>query len=163
MGTDKGLIIKDDLPWFLHIGNLIESLGLPVYYSIRSEQLDSYKKYVDEELLIIDDSISEGPLRGVLTALKATNADALLVLACDMQELQTPALDLLLDAYEVIHYDFYAYNDGHYFLPFPAIYSRHGLEKMNEVKSLQQLLKQGNTCSLMMPGEEQFSNFNKLP
>ena len=91
MGTDKGLIMKDSLPWFLHIGNLIESLGLPVYYSIRTEQLDSYKTYVDEESLVIDDTISEGPLRGVLSVMKSTNSDALLVIACDMQVSSTPS------------------------------------------------------------------------
>ena len=47
--------------------------------------------------------------------------------------------------------------------PFPAIYSRKGLEKMTDAKSLQQLLQQGNTCALGMPDGEQFSNYNKLP
>src|SRR4030095_9188994 len=137
MGTDKGLIMKDGLPWFLHIGNLIESLGLPAYYSIRTEQLDSYKSFVDEESLVIDDTISEGPLRGVLSAMKAINANALLVIACDMQDIQAPVLELLMDAFEIIHHDFYAYSDGQYYQPFPGIYSRKGLEKMTDAKSLQ--------------------------
>jgi molybdenum cofactor guanylyltransferase len=163
MGTDKGLILKNGVPWFKHIGQLLESLNLPVYYSIKSEQLTSYTFYSEVESFIIDDTISEGPLRGVLSAVNATNYGSLLVIACDMQDMQPKIIAHLLESYQDSSYDFYAYKDGNFYQPFPGIYTRIGLQKQPEAKSLQRLLQNGNCCALTKPGDDSFPNYNQLP
>jgi molybdenum cofactor guanylyltransferase len=162
MGTDKGLILKDGIPWFLHIGNLLQSLALPVLYSIRSEQLEAYRAYVDAPTLIIDDDISEGPLRGLLSAMNATIANSLLVVACDMPDLDRPIIESLLDISAQDSHDFYAYSDGNFFQPFPAVYTRRGIAAIPKAASLQQLLQNGNTYRLTLPGNAALPNYNEL-
>ncbi|HSB93315.1 MAG TPA: molybdenum cofactor guanylyltransferase [Flavitalea sp.] len=162
MGTDKGLILLDREPWFRRIGSLLISFRLPVFYSIREEQLHSYKQHVNEESLIIDEITSEGPLRGVFTAFKHIDASALLVIACDMPELPASVIESLLQAYANNPHDFYAYQDGEFYQTFPAIYLRRGLNAMPEPRSLQQLLQKGDTCSLIEADPVVFRNFNRL-
>ena len=163
MGVDKGLIHEDGEPWFIRTGNLVTSFDIPVLYSIRSEQASLYSTYVESNSLIIDTAISEGPLRGVFSGFKFTHAKALLVIACDMQALKPLTIQSLLDAYKVDEHDFYAYSDGKFYQPFPGIYTRVGLQKMPEAKSLQQLLQMGITCPLRISDDTMFQNYNQLP
>ena len=163
MGTDKGLILKDGQPWFLQIGNLIASLQLPVYFSIRTDQVDAYSMYVNKPSLIVDDSISEGPLRGVLSAFKEVDASGLMVIACDMPELEITVIESLLNAYAHNHNDFYAYHDGNFYHPFPAIYLRRGVDALPAAKSLQQLLQKGDTFDLSPPDPLLLRDYNQLP
>ena len=162
MGTDKGLILKEGVPWFKHIGKLLESLNLRVYYSINSNQLEAYTVHAAVNTFIIDDVVSEGPLRGVLSAMNATSYDSLMIIACDMQDLQPGIIRHLLEKYQNSTYDFYAYREGSFFQPFPGIYTRVGLHKYPAAKSLQQLLQNGNSCALIMPEGNSFSNYNQL-
>ena len=163
MGTDKGLILKDGQPWFLQIGNLIASLQLPVYFSIRTDQVDAYSMYVNKQSLVVDDSISEGPLRGVLSAFKEVNTGGLLVIACDMPELEISVIESLLNAYAHNHNDFYAYHDGSFYHPFPAVYLRRGVDALPAAKSLQQLLQNGDTFALSPPDPLLLRDYNQLP
>jgi molybdenum cofactor guanylyltransferase len=162
MGTDKGLMLKEGLPWFKHIGKLLESLNLPVYYSINSNQLEAYTFHASVNSFIIDDVVSEGPLRGVHSAMNATSYESFMVIACDMQDLHPEIIRHLLEKYQNSSYDFYAYRDEHFFQPFPGIYTRVGIQKQPAAKSLQQLLQNGNSCALEKPDDDSFSNYNQL-
>jgi len=161
MGTDKGLIMQDGLPWFRHMGLLIEELQVPVYYSIRPDQFDSYAVFAAPEHFVFDNDISEGPLRGVLSALDATDASTLLIVPCDMIGLKIAVINRLMNAYADGFYDCYAYWDGQFYQPFPGIYSRKTLEQLSHLRSLQRVLSAGSTGSIPIKQQDDFPNLNQ--
>ena len=95
--------------------------------------------------------------------MNATTVDALLVIACDMPDLQTHMITRLLEAYTKKRYDFYAYHDQDLYQPFPAIYTRIGVKKHPAARSLQQLLQKGNSYAIDKAGDDSFPNYNQLP
>ncbi len=78
MGRDKGQLRIGRRPMLAHIRKIAESSGLPV----RVIRRDKIKRC--------------GPLGGVFTALKTTNAAAVLFLACDMPFIRLELLQALL-------------------------------------------------------------------
>lgn len=161
MGSDKGLLMRDGLPWCRQVGQLIASTGLQVYYSIRAAQFNQYISYIDPQWLVVDKEVSEGPLRGVASAMTTLPVNALLAVACDMQSLTPVILQVLLDHYRRESYQFYAYRQDAFYQPFPAVYTRTGLLQSSSSGSLQRLLQQGPTLTLPIPEPAAFSNYNE--
>src|SRR5678809_351136 len=91
MGTDKGLLMQNDLTWVDIAVSKLSSLQIPVIVSINKEQADIYSKRISVNRLIVDcDNISiKGPMLGMLSVHQEHPNDDLIVLACDMIDMNT--------------------------------------------------------------------------
>jgi len=69
MGSDKGLLKKNDVTWAQNAFSKLASFQIHVFISVNSVQIDAYLEYFRlSQLLIDDDSISvRGPLLALLT------------------------------------------------------------------------------------------------
>ena len=159
-----------DSIWAKHIGAKLEMLNIAVVYSINQQQEESYRAHVDSEHLITDLPTAMGPLKGLLSVYFRFPRNDFLVVACDMPDLQQDTLHLLLDAYQHRDNDFYAFQSGEFYEPLCALYTASGLNKIHfEVKqdklagkSLQSILQNGKTKTILAGKEETFNNYNSL-
>jgi molybdopterin-guanine dinucleotide biosynthesis protein A len=175
MGRDKGLITKDGVPWALYVGRKLEP-RMPVYYSIRQTQQEAYATVLPAERMVPDALDIPGPLNGLLSVHRRFPASDILLVACDMLDLDEKTIATLLDAYEKDDdgHDFYVYGQmisGRFFAqPFCAIYTAAGLTAVAEAYlenvvddlSLQALLRRGRILRLPMDGLTPFNNYNTL-
>lgn len=101
MGQDKGLIKSNHSRWVALSVGLLEKTGLPVYVSIRAAQEAAYKQILPGHTLLIDSGelAVKGPALGILTAHEQLPSHDLLVLACDMQDINLSLVERLMDGY----------------------------------------------------------------
>ncbi|HMI64211.1 MAG TPA: molybdenum cofactor guanylyltransferase [Puia sp.] len=174
MGSDKGLLLKDGTPWALHMGQKLSPWKIPVFYSINSNQHTAYKTILPERHLVVDTLDLPGPLNGLFSLHRRLPKTDILLLACDMIDLDTATIDKMIRAYEENGpFDYYSYRedseDG-FFQPFCGIYTAAGLatsfggyrEKLATDYRLQTLLKKGRIKSLSIDRPEAFKNYNTL-
>jgi molybdopterin-guanine dinucleotide biosynthesis protein A len=131
MGRDKGLIEANGKPWAKIAFEKLTAVDVPALVSVNQHQLQEYLRYFDKEQLIIDraDLKIQGPLAGVLGAhLSHTNQD-ILVLACDMINLQPAVLAKLTNEYQQHQPEAIAFK-GEHVEPLCAIYSSRALRKI---------------------------------
>jgi molybdopterin-guanine dinucleotide biosynthesis protein A len=94
MGRDKALLPLDG-------ATLLEKIAATVRAATGKITLIGPLKYADLGLPVVPDEIENcGPIGGLYTALRITNADWNLIVACDMPEVTEPFLTQLLDAAE---------------------------------------------------------------
>ena len=171
MGADKGLMEKDGTTWARFVGERLHALGLQVVYSINRQQLDAYGRHISEDQLIIDDVDAHGPLKGLLTVFAKYKDRDILLMACDLVEMDIETLSVLVDHYksDSVH-NFFAYH--HEFAePFCAIYTSKGLQPILDKARKQQLtrfsfqniLDEGNTLRLPILNRNAFNNYNTIP
>ena len=161
MGRDKGLMLKDGMPWAQYIGQLLAGYGR-VFYSIHPRQREAYAAVLPADRLVVDSQDIPGPLNGLLsTHVLMPEADVLLV-ACDMLDLDRATLDRLVAAWQVGGADFFAYGDERLWQPFGCIYTSRGLGKAAGHSSLQSLLRSGRTQGLPIADAAAFANYNTL-
>ena len=123
MGRDKGLLHTNGRPWALRMGDKLAQQQLPVIYSINKKQTAAYSALLPPESLIIDEEEREGPLAGVLSVHHRYPDTPLLVVACDMQDLDAPTISGIIDAWRVGGAGNYAYEVKGFIQPFCAIYT----------------------------------------
>ena len=174
MGSDKGLLLKDGTPWALHMGQKLSPWKIPVFYSVNKGQQTAYKTILPPRHLVVDMLDIPGPLNGLLSLHQRLPKMDILLLACDMIDLDTATIDKMILAYkENGPFDYYVYSEGQedgFFQPFCGIYTAAGLaaafgvyrEKLATDHRLQTLLKQGRTRSLSIDRLEAFRNYNSL-
>ncbi|MBS1602180.1 MAG: NTP transferase domain-containing protein [Bacteroidetes bacterium] len=165
MGQDKGLMKKDGVPWALHMGQKLHRLGIPVVYSVNSVQVSAYSGIIPEEQLVVDALQLPGPLNGLFTTHRRYPDPDILLLACDMLDMDAATLETLIACYRGVGgYEFYAYEEGAWLQPFGAIYTAAGLERVGAPADgrLQNLLRAGRTKRLVGAREEAFNNYNTL-
>ncbi len=131
-GADKALVtLCPDGP------TLIE-LAVSAGRSITDETFvighERYAPFLPNVLIIPDDRPGEGPLAGILTALRSTSAQKLLVLACDMPCLSTPLLRWMATIPTTADVLIPRTADGRW-QPMPAIYSRSAIRSIEETLS----------------------------
>jgi molybdopterin-guanine dinucleotide biosynthesis protein A len=159
MGRDKGLLQTDGRPWVLRMGEKLAQCGLSVVYSINKRQVPAYSALLPADRLVIDDEVQEGPLKGLLSVHRLYPAPDLLVVACDMQDLDAETIDVLIAAWQAGDADGYAYEVEGFLQPFCAIYTR--FPPVGGILSLSALLRSGSIRSL--PGDAKaFHNYNTL-
>jgi len=143
MGTDKGLLEKGNLTWAEIAFRKLASLKIPVIVSVNKSQVDAYSKiFSSGELIVDDESIPvKGPLLGLLSAHKNYCKEDLLVLACDMIEINQVLLNNLVDAYNKAFFDVYVFVTGTKLQPLFGIYTSKGLKKIDDLMKQQQLEK----------------------
>lgn len=171
MGSDKGLLRKGETSWAQYTGDKLAACQIPVVFSIHPKQLAAYSDFVPAELLITDALAVQGPLKGLLSVHAKSPSKDLLLLACDMLDLDDLTIRKIIAAYrEDDQYDFYVYQGAQFAQPFCGIYTSGGLAReytlalQDELRdfSLQSLLNRGKTKRLKIDRLEAFKNYNTL-
>lgn len=183
MGRDKGLMLKEGIPWACYMAARLASQKVPVHFSINPSQLAAYSAFIPSSQLVVDSpglNAVFGPLRGLLSGHEKFPGSDLLLLACDMLEMDEGTLRPLIDLYESAEAgdgaptarsgDFFVYREKDFFQPLCGIYTSAGLALSHTLAlegrltdySLQSLLKKGRTVSLPIGRPEAFRNYNTL-
>jgi len=162
MGRDKGLLEKEGTPWARHMADRLMPYGLPVVFSVNASQVDAYTLALPGARLIVDSVAADGPLKGLLSVHEQFPDKDLLLLACDMLDMDAVTLHQLIDAWREGGYELYAYQESAFFEPLCGIYTAAGLAGSHTAVSLQQLLRQAKTKSLVMVNNEAFRNYNTM-
>ncbi|NQX41009.1 NTP transferase domain-containing protein [Pedobacter steynii] len=169
MGKDKGLIAFGSGNWAAHAVWKLEQLNIPVSISINPAQMQTYGHFFSAEQLIVDRTHAKGPLQGLLSTHLKYPDDDLLLLACDMIEMDTETLiELLEHALKFPGYDYYVYGQEDLTEPLCALYPSATLKKLyQELEqghlpgfSLHKLIKKGNYKTLPINNIQTFNNYN---
>lgn len=169
MGSDKGLLPVHNTIQAKFIAAKISFLKVPVVFSINKYQLKSYSEYIIADDLVMDDNEAAGPVRGLLSVHSKFPAADILLLACDMPQLDADTIKNILQVYhnESV-YDFYVYQDEMYAQPFCGVYTANGIDKLSERIlsqspaniSLQNVLNNGITKRITIKNKNAFINLN---
>ncbi len=167
MGADKGLLLQADKPWAALVAQKFEALNMAYIVSINHSQMASYTAYFDTKTLVVDRQSIEGPLRGLLTVHQQYPEKDLLVLACDMPDMQATTIQILIDNYtQQPDFNFYAYHNGQFWEPFCGIYTAKALSNLNLKHqpnfSMQHILSSGYTQKNKISDIASFKNYNFL-
>lgn len=173
MGTDKGLLTTGNTPWAIRMGDKLGPWGIPVVYSVNGRQAAAYSAIISAHQLVIDAIGLSGPMEGLLTVHAGYPARDLLLLACDMQDLDARTLAHLIKSYladEEGQATGYAYRDGAGLQPFGAIYTVRLLRAAYELAKAARLsdrrlrsLLEGDGTKILQPVDEgAFRNYNTL-
>ena len=176
MGRDKGLLIgSKKITWAQQAFSLLSKLDMEVALSINKTQYPIYKRVFISQRLVPDarELTIKGPLLGILTSHLEFPKEDLLVLACDMIEMNLEILQRLQQAYEQQPgYEVYIFKDKNMVEPLCAVYTAKGLKKIADKNkkgelekfSLMYILDQMNVLSLSMDPDwkKAFSNMNTV-
>ena len=154
----------------------LSDTGIPTFFSINPSQLSAYSRHIEPSRLIVDSSALSaiaGPLKGLLSAHEQFPGADLLLLGCDMIDLDEATIRTLIAAWSAPsadRYDFYVYATGDFAQPFCGIYTSTGLAAVHTISlqgrladfSLQSLLRKGKTLRMPIRSMEAFRNYNTL-
>ena len=133
MGSDKGLISSRGTTWAGYMTKQIQALDLAFKVSINEGQLATYTLQFDEGSLITDDKglNLKGPLLGILSAYNQFQFEDLLVIACDMQLMESSYLSKLIEVqFRNPSYDVYLFTNNGIREPLCGIYTAKSLSKI---------------------------------
>ncbi|SDF68634.1 molybdopterin-guanine dinucleotide biosynthesis protein A [Pedobacter terrae] len=133
MGTDKGLLNHDDKLWAQAAADKLESLDLPVKFSVNPLQQLTYSGYFGNQQLIVDNTSLDlrGPLLGALSAHLSNNEEDLFLLACDILLMETRLLEKLIHSAKADGtFDAYIFTKDGQQEPLCGIYKSEGLKKI---------------------------------
>lgn len=167
MGTDKGLLMHTNNPWAVLIAQKFETLNIPFIVSINQAQTATYQTHFNPNVLVVDTQTIPGPLQGLLTVHLQYPQKNLLVLACDMVDMQNQTIQKLINNYTTeANFDFYAFHNGDFWEPFCGIYTAKGLNSLvleNQTNfSLQHILTMGLTQKNKILDMASFKNYNSF-
>jgi molybdopterin-guanine dinucleotide biosynthesis protein A len=171
MGSDKGLIKNNEKTWTEHIVEKFNALHIPVIISINESQQQSYGNIFQQEQLVIDSIDIKGPLTGLLSVHQQYPSEDILLMACDLIDMDEATLRDLIDYYNNRDgFDFYVYHQD-FAEPFCAIYTARGLRTVLEKVRMHSLLKfsfqnvldEGNTFRIQNYNRSSFKNYNTIP
>lgn len=171
MGTDKGLKKIENTIWAQWVAGKLNFVNCPVVYSVNQTQFEKYSAHISPEHLITDDNDMKGPMRGLFSVHNKFPDNDLLVLACDMLELDDFTIRHLMQVYEEEQgYDFYVHRDKEFDQPFCSIYTGSGLQALEAFVqahimtdfSMQSLLRKGNTKRITINHRNAFENYNTI-
>src|SRR5215204_807158 len=170
MGSDKGLLEKDGQAWVKIIAEKLVSLNLPVVVSINEQQSESYTMLFSRDELIVDHIDIQGPLKGLLSVHQVYPDNDILLMACDIIDMDNRTLTHLIDQYNSQDFEFFAYQEN-YAEPFCAIYTSRGLKPVLEKArdhslsrfSFQTILDKGKTLRIPITTKSPFRNYNTIP
>jgi molybdenum cofactor guanylyltransferase len=170
MGSDKGLLQNDGQVWVKIIAEKLASLAMPVVVSINEHQRESYASLFPSKDLIVDSITIQGPLKGLLSVHQAYPDRDILLMACDLIDMDNQTLTHLIDKYNSENFDFFVYQEN-YAEPFCAIYTSGGLKPVLERAkerslsefSFQTILNEGKTLRIPITKTSSFRNYNTIP
>lgn len=173
MGSDKGLLSTNDIPWAQIAINKLAALEIPVSLSVNELQYNNYAAAFPGTTIITDNEslLLNGPLLGVLSAHLQYPVQNLFVLACDMPQMDSSILKELYDRYlQTDEYDAFVFTNSDEPEPLCAIYCAKGLAAvLNMYKqgtltrhSMKFMLENLNVCFIAAVNEQRayFKNFN---
>lgn len=145
MGSDKGLVKQGSLCWSEIAVSKLSTLGIPVVISVNRKQVDSYSKIFSSNELIVDVEtiFVKGPLLGFMSVHSQLPGEDLLVIACDMVNLEKTVLQHLLSVYSQNDFDAYVFTTIEKVQPLCAIYTSRGLKRIYDL-NLQKKLKKNS-------------------
>ncbi|MBI1770391.1 MAG: molybdenum cofactor guanylyltransferase [Bacteroidetes bacterium] len=171
MGRDKGLMVSANRLWAEIVRGKLVQTSIPSVLSVNSTQKENYLRHFDENDLVVDNSAIniQGPLQGLLSVhLKYPDQD-LMVVACDMINVEIIVLKKLLNDFNASRVAAIAFK-GERVEPLCAIYSSPGLAKILSAYrqsklsnySMMYILEELNAKYIPIPEEWQsyFRNFN---
>src|SRR5690606_33618351 len=172
MGKDKGLLKTQNTPWAKVIANIFVDLDIEYVLSINASQKEPYTQVFDEKILITDNDLSvRGPLKGLLTVHERYPDFDLLLIACDLQDLDTATVDILIQSsLEDQNYQYFAYKSYDFIEPLCGIYASEALKELYisaaqsslNSFSLQKLMSSGKSKFLAIDNRRLFKNYNTL-
>jgi molybdopterin-guanine dinucleotide biosynthesis protein A len=170
MGSDKGLLQLNGKTWAEQIAQKLKDQNLPVVISINEKQLALYKKLFEERDLVIDQLPMHGPLNGLLTVYEKFPIKNILLMACDLIDMEAFILEELITTYEKNEADYFAYEENDFFQPLCAIYTSKALTSLHERLtngslanySFQYILNNSKTYHLHTSSLQAFTNYNTL-
>lgn len=169
MGKDKGLLLKEEQPWAVIIADKLADQGLEVVVSVSELQKQSYRGIFPKRTLIVDHIPIRGPLNGLLSVHQRFPDHDLLLMACDLTEMDKDTLDALIRTYrDQPGHEYYVYRHKGFAEPFCAIYTAGALasvlqqQELGELKkySLHERFENGNTLYLTIDDLSAFKNSN---
>ena len=168
MGTDKGLLQLNEKTWAEHIVQKLIEQNLPVAVSINDKQQEAYSKIFKKEELIIDQLPMHGPLNGLLTVHQQYPQKDILLMACDLIDMNNSILQELINSYEQNVADYFSYEEDNFFQPLCAIYTAAAIHSLLQSLtsgslanySFQYILNNGKTYRLYSSYKKAFANYN---
>ena len=170
MGSDKGLLERDGNAWAKIVAEKLVSLKLPVVISINDQQRESYSRVFSSNEMIVDSIDIQGPLKGLLSVHQKFPQQDILLMACDLIDMDNHTLTYLIDQYKSRDCDFFVYHENHA-EPFCAIYTARGLKPVLDKAtdhsllkfSFQTILNEGKTLRIPITTKSSFKNYNTIP
>lgn len=143
MGSDKGLLKQSDLTWVEIAVSKLSALKIPVAVSVNKQQKKIYSNFVSVDQLIVDDEYLsvKGPLLGILSVHQQLPNEDLMVLACDMIDMNTKLLQDLQEFHKEGSHEAYVYTTNNNAEPLCAIYTSKGLKHILDLHHQEKLAK----------------------
>lgn len=145
MGADKGLLLnKSGEIWATSAWNKLNSCGIRSFVSLNPEQTTDYSGHFNPENIIIDlpEINAAGPIKGILSAHHSFPMEAILVLACDLPNMEISCLKELMEFQKIKPESLaWVYQNGVQIEPMCAIYSSQGLAQIAELLAKNELTK----------------------
>jgi molybdenum cofactor guanylyltransferase len=168
MGSDKGLLQMNGKTWAEVVSEKLRQQNIPVVISINENQQDAYSRIFDREELVIDQLPMHGPLNGLLTVHQQFPDHDILLMACDVVDMNDIILNELITAYEKNEAEYFAYEEDNFFQPLCAIYTSAAIQSLLERLqsgslanySFQYILNNSNTFRLHSSLKGAFTNYN---
>jgi molybdopterin-guanine dinucleotide biosynthesis protein A len=169
MGKDKGLLPINDTIRVKYVADKLSLFTIPVVFSINAMQVANYAACISSDKLIVDTIDVQGPLKGLLSVHAVFPENDLLLLACDMLDLDQATIQRMIGVYQTEPgYDCYVYQDTEYAQPFCGIYTSKRLKELlfkakehavNQF-SMQKILDESNTKRMLITHHTPFMNYN---
>jgi molybdenum cofactor guanylyltransferase len=170
MGSDKGLLPIGATIWAKFVAEKLLALQIPLVFSINEQQTDAYCQYISPYDIVIDSMTIPGPLRGLISVHKKFPEQDLLLMACDMLDVDAATIKQIIQAcLNEPAYDFCVYEDAEFLQPFCGMYTAKGLsvilakaERSQLTKfSMQHLLNAANIKKIAISNMAAFNNYNQ--
>jgi len=145
MGEDKGLLLFKNETWAKLAYKKVSAFDLQTVLSIDPGQFQKYNSVFLAEQLIPDQPGLDlaGPLQGIITVHSRFPGEDMVVLACDLPNMQPEALEELLRQYtKNERYEAIAFSFGDQIEPLCSIYTAKGLAKILALHEKKALMRQ---------------------
>lgn len=170
MGTDKGLLELHGKTWAEHIVQKLKEQNLPVVVSINEKQQKVYDNVFRNDESIVDQLPMHGPLNGLLSVHQQYPQKDILLMACDLIDMDKSILQELINSYERNDADYFAYEEDNFFQPLCAIYTAAPIHSLLERLtsgslanySFQYILNNAKTYRLHSSHKKAFTNYNSF-
>jgi molybdenum cofactor guanylyltransferase len=171
MGSDKGLLSIEGLTWAGYTADKLKAIELSIVFSINEQQTEAYKIALPAERFVVDHLDIGGPMNGLLSVHEQYKDQDILLIACDMIDMDLSILRELLEAYTAnASFDYYAFEVEGVVQPFAAIYKSSALAELYtkykdqalNSSSLRYTIEHGNVCKIKTEFGKAFTNYNTL-
>jgi molybdenum cofactor guanylyltransferase len=141
MGSDKGLLMSGGKRWSEIAFEKLNFLQGKVMVSIHTRQLETYLPFFESEQLIVDADLPKvaGPLAGILSTHMCFPEEDIVVLACDMIQMQSALPEELVDIFKKGNREACVYMNEGRVEPLCAVYAARGLAKISARSAHHQL------------------------